>query len=493
MDFAADETAQTFSVTAVDDAADDDGETVTFQIGDALPPGVGAGSPATATVTLADDDAAVTTAPGVLAVALMSDPGAAYAAGAVIEVGVRFDKPVMVTGTPQLALTVGDAARQTVYRGAAGEVLAFAYTVAAGESDAGGVGVAADSLAADGGTIQDGAGQAAVLAHAALADDRAHAVDGVAPVLQAAEVDRAVLTLSYDEALDAGSVPALEAFTVTVDSAARAVLRAAVRGSSVELLVHPLVVHGEADVAVGYTPGAAAIRDAAGNPAAALSSRAVTNATSLPPYDTDVDGLIDITTLAQLDAVRHDPDGDGVPEAGEDAYQRAFPAAGAAVLCGPRCSGYELHASLDFDTDGNGEVGAGDAYWNGGSGWRPIGDDVEPVSATFEGNGHTIRHLSSGGRIGSGCSRDRARLHPACRPRRRRRDRDRLRRLCRGVRLRVRHHGQPCDRIGVRQGLGRWAGRRQCRHHRPDHGQLRDRFRFRPTQRRRSGRQELLR
>ena len=57
----------------------------------------------------------------------------------------------------------------------------------------------------------------------------------------------------------------------------------------------------------------------------------------VPPYDTDGDGLIEITTLAQLNAVRYDPDGDGDPtgfgldgngnliEIGKITYTAAFP------------------------------------------------------------------------------------------------------------------------------------------------------------------------
>ena len=51
--------------------------------------------------------------------------------------------------------------------------------------------------------------------------------------------------------------------------------------------------------------------------------------TVLHNYDTDDDRLIEITTLAQLDAIRHDLDGDGRPAYGEDtAYAEAFPEGG---------------------------------------------------------------------------------------------------------------------------------------------------------------------
>ena len=115
--FAANQTQQTFTVTAVDDAVDDDDETVTLTLGALLPGGVSAGSPATATVTLTDNDT-VTGAPSILSVSLTSDPGGGYAAGEEIEASVRFNKTVTVTGMPQLGLTVGSVTvRQASYQG----------------------------------------------------------------------------------------------------------------------------------------------------------------------------------------------------------------------------------------------------------------------------------------------------------------------------------------------------------------------------------------
>ena len=54
--FAAQETEQTFTVTATDDGVDDDGESVTLGFGAPLPDGVTLGSEATATVSLTDND-----------------------------------------------------------------------------------------------------------------------------------------------------------------------------------------------------------------------------------------------------------------------------------------------------------------------------------------------------------------------------------------------------------------------------------------------------
>ncbi len=104
-------------------------------------------------------------------------------------------------------------------------------------------------------------------------------------------------------------------------------------------------------------------------------------------YDTDGDGHIEITTLAQLDAVRYDLDGDGTASTGnESAYAAAFPNAAQAMGCPQSgCTGYELRADLDFDTNGNGFADEGDAYWNDGDGWRPI----TGFDADFDGNNDT--------------------------------------------------------------------------------------------------------
>ena len=121
-------------------------------------------------------------------------------------------------------------------------------------------------------------------------------------------------------------------------------------------------------------------------------------------YDADADGLIEVRTLAQLDALRHDLDGDGVPaEAGVAAHAAAFDGAvGGRSCAGAGCRGYELLADLDFDTNGSGGLDAGDAYWNDGAGWSPVGTEAEPYAAAFEGNGRVIRHLLVAGGEGAG-------------------------------------------------------------------------------------------
>ena len=97
--FAADDTEQTFTVTAVDDAVDDDDETVTLTLGYFLPAGVSVGSPATATVTLTDND--TVSAPRVLGVSLTSDTDGGYAA-AVVEIELNGVPQEAAYGTERL-------------------------------------------------------------------------------------------------------------------------------------------------------------------------------------------------------------------------------------------------------------------------------------------------------------------------------------------------------------------------------------------------------
>ena len=116
-------------------------------------------------------------------------------------------------------------------------------------------------------------------------------------------------------------------------------------------------------------------------------------------YDTDDDGLIEIATLAHLNAVRWDLDGDGAVDSATNAtsYGEAFPNAAADMGCpdGPDadqsadCVGYELAAKLDFDTDGDGDVDGDDpgSYAN----WSPIGGTYAGI---FDGNGRTISRLT---------------------------------------------------------------------------------------------------
>ena len=95
-------------------------------------------------------------------------------------------------------------------------------------------------------------------------------------------------------------------------------------------------------------------------------------------YDADDDGLVEVANLAQLRAV-------GRVRLSSGAFPNALPGMGCPE---DSCTGYELVADLDFDTNRNGTDDAGDALWNDGKGWEPIS-----FRGTFDGNGHTISNL----------------------------------------------------------------------------------------------------
>ena len=189
------------------------------------------------------------------------------------------------------------------------------------------------------------------------------------------------------EAGEAFEDPEDDALTYTAASSATGVATVSVSGTRVTITP---VAAGTATITVTAT-------DAGGSTASTTQAFTVTVLpSSAIDYDTDDDGLIEISHLAQLDAVRHDLNGSGRNfDAG---HAEAFPDGGDVLACGGLlgCVGYELNADLDFDTDRSGEADAGDAYWNDGAGWVPIGDSSGSVSgfgALFEGNGRTITHL----------------------------------------------------------------------------------------------------
>ena len=119
-------------------------------------------------------------------------------------------------------------------------------------------------------------------------------------------------------------------------------------------------------------------------------------------YDSDNDGLIEITTMAQLNAMRYDLDGNGATAQADSAkYAAAFRSAASGMGCAtpPGCKGYELGYDLTFDVNGDGIVDSNDPYPN----WTPIGDETNQFAATFNGNGHKIFKMtivSSADRVG---------------------------------------------------------------------------------------------
>ena len=117
------------------------------------------------------------------------------------------------------------------------------------------------------------------------------------------------------------------------------------------------------------------------------------------PYDTDGDNLIEVSSLAQLNAIRYDLDGNGDPD-DDTNYFAAFTGTGTDLSCNSTCTGYELTADLDFDDPTDYASGTVNTAWTTGAGFPPIGNFTPPASnpqspftGTFEGNRHTISNL----------------------------------------------------------------------------------------------------
>ena len=146
------------------------------------------------------------------------------------------------------------------------------------------------------------------------------------------------------------------------------------------------------------SPGHAVVRLRAIDPdgLSATDSFSVTVRAGTRDYDSDNDGLIDVSSLAQLDALRYDLNGDGLVDGAIwMPYYSAYPMGALGMGCptDDGCTGYELMADLDFDTDDDGDVDSDDDYWNGGDGWDPIGEEDTPYTADFTGNRRTVSNL----------------------------------------------------------------------------------------------------
>ena len=117
-----------------------------------------------------------------------------------------------------------------------------------------------------------GAGRASAPMHATTDDT-------VAPTLTRLQVAADLLVLTYNEPLDERSAPAPGSYTVRVAGSTAAVTRVEVRGSTVRLTLAAAVAPAAAVTLAYRAPAANPVRDAAGNPAAAIARTAVMTVT----------------------------------------------------------------------------------------------------------------------------------------------------------------------------------------------------------------------
>lgn len=149
-----------------------------------------------------------TRAPTISSITFTGSPGpgadSTYAAGDYVGVWVTFSESVLATGAPQVELDVGGAARMAEYgklsggrtidpkvRSIANATLIFGYTVQEGDVDSDGISIGENKVSLNGGTIADGADNAAVLTHSAVAADPGHRVyapDNTAPTVSSVAI-----------------------------------------------------------------------------------------------------------------------------------------------------------------------------------------------------------------------------------------------------------------------------------------------------------------
>ncbi|KOF02518.1 hypothetical protein OB69_12165, partial [Roseivirga seohaensis subsp. aquiponti] len=176
------------------------------------------------------------TAPTVTSVSSSKTNGT-YSAGEVILVTVTFSEAVTVTGTPQITLETGTTDRTVNYSSGSGtNTLTFNYTVQSGDVSADLDYVATNSLALNGGTIKDGAGNNATLTLAtpgaanSLGANKALVIDAVAPTVTSVSSSKTngsysageviLVTVTFSESVTVSGFPQIELETGTTDRTA---------------------------------------------------------------------------------------------------------------------------------------------------------------------------------------------------------------------------------------------------------------------------------
>ena len=251
-----------------------------------------------------------TRAPTISSITFTDSPGpgadSTYAAGDYVGVWVTFSESVLATGAPQVELDIGGTARMAEYgklsggrtidpkvQSVANATVIFGYTVQEGDVDSDGISIGENKVSLNGGTIKDGANNAAVLTHSAVPADPGHKVDApddTAPTISSVAITsdagddstyaigdsvRVTVTFSEDVTVNVGG-----ALQLLVELDVGGIARNADYHSSDSSAVvfNYTVASGDAD-SDGISIGAdkislddATIRDAAGNDATLTQS-----------------------------------------------------------------------------------------------------------------------------------------------------------------------------------------------------------------------------
>lgn len=144
--------------------------------------------------------------------------------GDMVFVTASFGEAVLVStvsGTPRVKLNIGGSDVYANYVSGSGTSnLVFAYTIEAGQTDANGISIAANSVQLNSGNITDMAGNTATLLHTSVADNPSYTVDNTAPTVSSIAISNAT-TGAQNSLLNAGdvvSVTAVFSEVVTVNT-----------------------------------------------------------------------------------------------------------------------------------------------------------------------------------------------------------------------------------------------------------------------------------
>ena len=224
--------------------------------------------------------------PEVSSVALTSAPGPdnTYAISDTVTATVTFDEAVDITSGPQITLSVGTEDEPADCAAATNTTtMACSYTVVAGAEASSGVGIKANTLTLNGGTIYATGSTtiSADLDHSAVAIDATHKVDGIRPTLVTTGSDapktstdgnQVILTFSEDI-----SAVSLSDIDVTAMATSNYEQGATVSRSG-RTVTLTLILTIQAGWPVTVTLSADAVDDAVGNGNLAVAATTVTNA-----------------------------------------------------------------------------------------------------------------------------------------------------------------------------------------------------------------------
>ncbi|WP_290622132.1 Ig-like domain-containing protein, partial [Arsukibacterium sp. UBA3189] len=209
-----------------------------------------------------------------------------YVSGQNLDFAINFDENITVNtggGTPQLALTLGATTRQAVYLSGSGtSSLLYRYTIQSGDADSDGIAIG--SLASNGGTLRDSAGNNANLTLNSVGSTASVLVDAAVPVVAGVTSSNAdgsykagdviVLQLSFNETVTVTGSPQLTLETGVTD---RTVNYGSGSGSST-LVFNYIVQAGDGSGDLDYTAvnalmlNGGSIKDSAGNAASLILS-----------------------------------------------------------------------------------------------------------------------------------------------------------------------------------------------------------------------------